>query len=108
MVEGAAAQPPSSAPGCRSELELNRSQVQVSGPASFMGPRSKTQGEKWRQPRLYRTNVRESRPQSDRPYMSRAGPSRSDRPMGGNHLGFLSSHSVALVAGLIPVATMPL
>src|SRR2546421_846338 len=40
--------------------------------------------------------------------MSRVGPSRSDRPMRGSHLGFLSSHSVALAAGLIPAATMPL
>src|SRR2546421_12543124 len=40
--------------------------------------------------------------------MSRVGPSRSDRPMRGSHLGFLSSHSVALAAGSIPAATMPL
>src|SRR2546427_6443165 len=43
MVVGAAAQPPSSAPGCRSEFELNQSPVQGSVPASFKGPRSKTQ-----------------------------------------------------------------
>src|SRR5437870_2089350 len=44
MVGGAAAQPPSSAPGCRSEFELNQSPVQGSVPASFKVPRSKTQG----------------------------------------------------------------
>src|SRR2546421_6170182 len=44
MVLGAAVQPPSSAPGCRSEFELNQSPVQGSVPASFKGPRSKTQG----------------------------------------------------------------
>src|SRR5438094_8107512 len=44
MVALAAARPPWSAPGCQSGPESNRSQLRGFVPASFMGPRSKTQG----------------------------------------------------------------
>src|SRR5438445_11068047 len=45
MVAGRAARPPGSAPGCQSGRESNRSPLGVSVPASFIGPRRKTQGE---------------------------------------------------------------
>src|SRR2546425_8002176 len=45
MVVGRAARPPGSAPGCQSGRESNRSPLGVSVPASFIGPRRKTQGE---------------------------------------------------------------
>src|SRR2546426_1129885 len=61
MVAGRAARPPGSAPGCQSEPESNRSPLGVSVPASFMGLGERRRGRKWRQPRLYRTLVRESR-----------------------------------------------
>src|SRR6267143_3357232 len=63
MVAGPAARPPWSAPGCQSEPESNRSPLGVSVPASFMGLGERRRGRKWRQPRLYRTLVRESRGQ---------------------------------------------
>src|SRR5256885_17095087 len=48
-------------------------------------------------------NLEKSEPYTGR----RAGPSRSDRPMRGNHKGSLSySSSVALAAGVTPAANM--
>src|SRR5439155_13626311 len=132
-VAAAAARPPSSAPGCRSGVESNRSRLQAYVPASFMVPGRKTQGRSGGNldfiehlfgsqevvlPSLYVYLALLWRPGSSRP-RSQPGvalaagfipaATMSLKPPSVAPSGFRKSKpSVALAAGFIPAATMSL